>query len=304
MGGESGYVVRQQKRESASVVACAHVSIVKAAAAWSSSRSAARSAMDLHDQAIGIFEGFSLSRDDARATSSRSSSGRCRQRLAGGGGRRPGCRSTGRRFSIRAATKGDRSSSSDSPNEEATPLVKAAWYASEAFGKAVALVRGPNKEREDEDWEEEEEGRLSREEAIAALRADYNRSYFVTGKMSMGIYEEDCEFADPFVSFKGRQRFKQNVSNLGSFMREVNLTVVDWQEAEDKLTTKWRFSCVLALPWRPILAASGGTDHYFDKETGKIYKHVERWDISPADGVRQLFKPNPKLRKKGGNSSD
>ena len=48
----------------------------------------------------------------------------------------------------------------------------------------------------------------------------------------MGIYTEDCEFADPFVSFKGRRRFKQNVSNLGSFMQEVNLKVLDWQESE------------------------------------------------------------------------
>lgn len=48
----------------------------------------------------------------------------------------------------------------------------------------------------------------------------------------MGLYTEDCEFADPFVSFKGRRRFKQNVSNLGSFMEEVNLKIVDWKEEE------------------------------------------------------------------------
>lgn len=26
---------------------------------------------------------------------------------------------------------------------------------------------------------------------------------------------------------------------------------------EDKVLTKWRFSCVLELPWRPLLAAAG-----------------------------------------------
>eukprot|EP00850_Spirogloea_muscicola_P024401 SM000759S21893 [mRNA] locus=s759:266:1092:+ [translate_table: standard] len=169
--------------------------------------------------------------------------------------------------------------------------------------------------------------------------------------MTMGIYEDQCEFADPFVSFRGRRRFKQNVSNLGSFMEEVNLAVLDWQETEDTITTKWRFSCTLGLPWRPILAgepplrvcsaeaplsqdgsrpsccsssrlscpcqscaaacaacmvdfllrrisASGSTKHYFDMDTGKIYKHVESWNISPWDGVRQLFKPNPRPRGK------
>ncbi len=50
--------------------------------------------------------------------------------------------------------------------------------------------------------------------------------------MAMGIYEPNCEFADPFVSFKGLKRFKQNVSNLGSFMEESSLKVTDWQEFE------------------------------------------------------------------------
>lgn len=185
------------------------------------------------------------------------------------------------------------------PSAEASPLVKLAWYGSEAFGKAVAVFKRTDGEGEGEGKEDSEGfgAVIERETAMAALRKDYDRSYFVTGNMSMGIYEDDCEFADPFVSFRGRRRFKQNVSNLGSFMEDVNLKILDWQEGEDQVSTKWRFSCVLGLPWRPILAASGGTDHFFNKESGKIYKHVERWDISPADGVRQLFKPNPKFKK-------
>ena len=56
--------------------------------------------------------------------------------------------------------------------------------------------------------------------------------FIYLGDMTMGLYEEDCEFADPFVSFTGRKRFKQNVSNLGSFMEEVKLKIVDWKEDE------------------------------------------------------------------------
>eukprot|EP00271_Cylindrocystis_brebissonii_P009121 TRINITY_DN2377_c0_g2_i1.p1 TRINITY_DN2377_c0_g2~~TRINITY_DN2377_c0_g2_i1.p1 ORF type:complete len:272 (-),score=39.06 TRINITY_DN2377_c0_g2_i1:586-1401(-) len=184
------------------------------------------------------------------------------------------------------------------PTADASPLVKLAWYGSEAFGKAVAVFRGKGGAGEEEELAADAEfgAVIERDVAMEALRKDYERSYFVTGAMSMGLYAVDCEFADPFVSFKGRRRFKQNVSNLGSFMEEVNLKVLDWKVEEDQVTTKWRFSCVLGLPWRPILAASGGTTHYFDTESGKIYKHVERWDISPADGVRQLFKPNPRQR--------
>lgn len=181
------------------------------------------------------------------------------------------------------------------PTADASPLVKLAWYGSEAFGKAVAAFR-PSKEAEEDDVEVYD-GPVPRSEAVALIRKDYERSYFVTGNMNMGIYEADCEFADPFVSFKGLKRFKQNVSNLGSFMEESSLKITDWQEYEDRIYAKWRFNCILGLPWRPILAATGSTEYFFDSNSGKICKHVENWDISPADGVRQLFKPNSKRKK-------
>eukprot|EP00243_Klebsormidium_subtile_P004624 TRINITY_DN18773_c0_g1_i1.p1 TRINITY_DN18773_c0_g1~~TRINITY_DN18773_c0_g1_i1.p1 ORF type:complete len:262 (+),score=49.81 TRINITY_DN18773_c0_g1_i1:24-788(+) len=183
------------------------------------------------------------------------------------------------------------------PTAESSLPVKAAWYASEAFGQAVAAFR-PKKDKEEEEEVNEAVLPLSHEEVLALLRADYDRSYFVTGDMTTRIYDKDCEFADPFASFRGLYRFKRNVSNLGSFMEEVNLTITDWQESENKIAAKWRFRCVLGLPWRPILAASGGTEHYFNPTSKKIVKHVESWDISPADGLRQLIKPNPKQKKK------
>lgn len=183
------------------------------------------------------------------------------------------------------------------PTAESNVLVKLAWYASESFGNLVALFR-PSAREDAEEVEQADafQGPVPRQQAVEAIRKDFEKSYFVTGNMSTGIYEADCEFADPFVSFKGLKRFKQNVSNLGSFMEESTLKILDWQESEDKIYAKWRFNCVLALPWRPILAASGSTEYYFDKESGKVFKHVETWDISPVDGLRQLVKPNPKRK--------
>ncbi|KAL3701163.1 hypothetical protein R1sor_019185 [Riccia sorocarpa] len=184
------------------------------------------------------------------------------------------------------------------PTAEASPLVKLAWYGSEAFGNVVSVFRPrPSEVGDADDGELKFDGPVGRETSVELIKKDYDRSYFVTGNMATGIYEEDCEFADPFVSFKGLSRFKQNVGNLGSFMEESTLKLTDWQEYEDRIFARWRFNCVLSLPWKPILAATGSTEYFFSKESGKIIKHVESWDISPADGVRQLFKPNPRLRK-------
>lgn len=49
---------------------------------------------------------------------------------------------------------------------------------------------------------------LKRADAVARLKTDFDRFYFVTGQMDLDLYEEDCTFADPFVAFQGRQRFK------------------------------------------------------------------------------------------------
>lgn len=44
---------------------------------------------------------------------------------------------------------------------------------------------------------------------------------------------------------------------------DIQLELNGWEEAEAELRTRWRFSAILQLPWRPRLAAAGGTTHVF-----------------------------------------
>lgn len=121
----------------------------------------------------------------------------------------------------------------------------------------------------------------------------------------MAAYADDCVFADPFASFKGTQRFRNNVSallvvavlgrahlagwclctvlptkvhccasqvsNLGALLTEIQLDLLSFEEGPGphELTTRWRFSAILDLPWRPRLAAAGGTTHVFDPVGGR-----------------------------------
>ena len=50
---------------------------------------------------------------------------------------------------------------------------------------------------------------------------------------------------------------KSNLDNLGSLMQDVSLDVTSWEEEENSIKTKWKFRCVLGLPWKPTLAAAG-----------------------------------------------
>ncbi|PNW82748.1 hypothetical protein CHLRE_06g292400v5 [Chlamydomonas reinhardtii] len=174
--------------------------------------------------------------------------------------------------------------------------LKAVWYGAETFGKLVSLARGPQQQQQQRAAAGAGAGKvMDRAEILASIRADYDEQYFVRGVSEMSAYDPQCVFADPFVSFSGTQRFKQNVSNLGGLMSDIKLDVYDWQEGDNTLTTRWRFSCLLDLPWRPRLAAAGGTTHVIDPARGLVVRHEERWEVEPAKVVAQLFTPAAKV---------
>lgn len=76
---------------------------------------------------------------------------------------------------------------------------------------------------------------------------------------------------------------------------DIDLKLTGWEEGEDELRTKWRFSAILDLPWKPLLAAAGGTTFVFDGKSGLVTKHIESWDVEPARVLRQLLKPSAKV---------
>ena len=50
-----------------------------------------------------------------------------------------------------------------------------------------------------------------------------------------------------------------------AYRQDIKLDIYDWQEAENQLETKWRVSGIVQLPWKPLLAAAGGTTHVFSQ---------------------------------------
>jgi len=119
---------------------------------------------------------------------------------------------------------------SEKPPQDVDLPTKAVWFATEAFGKVAALVRPPV----DADDGELAPAPATLDEAVERLARDYDgtsddpRPYFLTGKMDYNLYSEDCEFADPFVSFEGRRRFRENLENLaGGFIVDSSTRTLD-----------------------------------------------------------------------------
>ena len=103
-----------------------------------------------------------------------------------------------------------------SPDDDMNPLTKASWYAVELFGKTFAA--SDNKKEMESSMSSLEEPPQSLQETVDRIQLDNDRSYFLSGAVDKLIYDPNCVFADPFVSFAGRDRFVDNLANLGSFI--------------------------------------------------------------------------------------
>mmetsp|Transcript_27908 Transcript_27908/g.67622 ORF Transcript_27908/g.67622 Transcript_27908/m.67622 type:complete len:319 (-) Transcript_27908:4318-5274(-) len=183
--------------------------------------------------------------------------------------------------------------------EEMDLLTKSSWYAVEWFGKAF----GSNNKNKDNGVNKSsgivDTTQLPKSitETLKRIQLDNDNAYFLNGQMDTLIYDADCVFADPFVSFEGRDRFVDNLSNLGSFITKYDCKVLrnnDSEENEDPATitttTRFMVKLELNLPWRPILAWPWGVTYEIDPETFLVKKHTESWEIQPWEGVQQIFR--------------
>ncbi|KAI3703541.1 hypothetical protein L1987_73692 [Smallanthus sonchifolius] len=173
-------------------------------------------------------------------------------------------------------------------------ILKAAWYGSELLGIGASFFRSRKDvvEGDNRSMEVGEDGVIERAVIVETIKGDFERSYFVTGDVTVDAYEDDCEFADPAGSFKGVGRFKRNCTNFGYLIEKSSMKLMKWEDFEDKGIGHWRFSCIMAFPWKPILSATGYTEYYLSKESGKVCRHVEHWNVPKMALFKQLLKPS------------
>jgi hypothetical protein len=191
------------------------------------------------------------------------------------------------------------------------PWTKASWYAVEAFGKVFGSASSASKESPSSlPSFDLNQPPSSLSETLQRLQLDNDRMYFLSGSIDALIYDADCVFADPFVSFSGRDRFVANLQNLGSFITEYSAKPISYETEDDtntderdttqsmnpRVTTKFMVKLRLNLPWKPVLAWPWGVTCEIDPNSFLIVRHVESWDIAPWQGVQQIFrKPTTSL---------
>ena len=129
---------------------------------------------------------------------------------------------------------------------------------------------------------------------------DFDNGYLFSGDINYSIYDKDCVFTDPTISFRGLSTFKRNIQSLQPVLRALlsdKLVVLyssQLSPESNRISAKWRMSGGVNLPWRPRIELTGETQFTYDGETqssGLIKDYYEQWDISAADALLQLLSP-------------
>jgi hypothetical protein len=135
----------------------------------------------------------------------------------------------------------------------------------------------------------------------AGIRADFSESsYLWTGEISEDLYDAQCRFTDPTLSFTGVDTFKRNLSSLRWFIDRlvqdysIELYSCELDENNTCVVATWRMTGTFKFPWRPQLDLEGETTFTYSVELGnRVYLYDERWGMTAGEALSQLLRPGP-----------
>ncbi|XP_010524906.1 PREDICTED: uncharacterized protein LOC104802824 isoform X2 [Tarenaya hassleriana] len=137
------------------------------------------------------------------------------------------------------------------------------------------------------------------DDLMMILKSDYKNAYFVTGVFTSAIYADDCIFEDPTISFKGTELYERNLKLLVPFLEDPSIELKKMEKGDDGsernyILATWKLRTYLKLPWKPVISINGSTVYELDRGF-KIVRHVESWDVSAVEAIRQIFRSSSTL---------
>ena len=127
------------------------------------------------------------------------------------------------------------------------------------------------------------------------IQRDYQR---FPADQSYDLYAEDVYFEDPLNRFHGVDRYRKMIRfierwfvaphlDLHSIERTDNLSKA---ASQSLVTTRWTLSWTAPFPWKPRMVIKGWSELQLNHED-LIISHIDYWECSRLDVVKQLFFP-------------
>jgi hypothetical protein len=131
---------------------------------------------------------------------------------------------------------------------------------------------------------------------ITILREDYAKFPI---DQNYEIYADDVYFQDPLTRFRGLKRYQKTIEFIQTWFKDPQLELYEIvgvaspveNRIEQLITTRWSLSWNTPLPWYPRIEITGNSEMLLnDREL--IISHIDYWDRSPLDVLKQHFKLN------------
>ncbi|MCW6035983.1 DUF2358 domain-containing protein [Spirulina subsalsa FACHB-351] len=120
---------------------------------------------------------------------------------------------------------------------------------------------------------------------LEILKADYQR---FPQDQTYGIYHPQVYFKDPLTEFRGLARYQQMIQFFQTWFKAVQLDLHAIEQQQEQILTSWTLHWTTPLPWQPRIAIPGHSVLILNDQN-QIISHLDTWDISPWDVVRQHF---------------
>ncbi|PSB58422.1 DUF2358 domain-containing protein [Chamaesiphon polymorphus] len=121
---------------------------------------------------------------------------------------------------------------------------------------------------------------------ITTLRQDYAKFPL---DQSYEIYAEDVYFKDPLTQFRGLPRYRKTIEFIQTWFKNPHLELYEIDRVDRLITTRWLLSWNTPLPWHPRIEIPGKSELTLN-DSDLIISHIDYWDRSPLDVLKQHFK--------------
>ncbi len=122
---------------------------------------------------------------------------------------------------------------------------------------------------------------------IKILQADY--AHFPIDQ-TFEIYAEDMYFQDPLNRFHGVNRYRLTIGFMKTWFEQIQFDLHSIDLVDRLITTRWTLQWNTPLPWYPRIEISGSSELLLATDRDLIISHIDYWDCSPLDVLKQHFR--------------
>jgi hypothetical protein len=120
---------------------------------------------------------------------------------------------------------------------------------------------------------------------VESLESDYER---FPSDQTYSLYAENVFFKDPWISFRGVKLYRIMIQFIERTFTDAAMNLHKIQQTGNRIDTRWTLSWIAPAPWKPKMIISGRSELTLDSD-GLIQSHIDYWDCSRLDVLRQLF---------------